>query len=75
MVVILPTIDNLSFLIGFLTGPPTKLQEFSLAYSFSLLSRVWLFCNSMDCSLPGSSFPGIVQARILEQVAIFFSKA
>ena len=40
MVVILPTTDNLSFLIGFLTGPPTKLQEFSLAYSFSLLSRV-----------------------------------
>ena len=24
----------------------------------------------MDCSLPGSSFPGILQARILERVAI-----
>ena len=28
----------------------------------------------MDCSLPGSSFHGISQARILEWVAIFFSR-
>ena len=27
-------------------------------------------CNSMDCSLPGSSVHGISQARILEWVAI-----
>ena len=27
----------------------------------------------MDCSLPGSSVPGILQARILEWVAISFS--
>ena len=27
-------------------------------------------CNSMNCSPPGSSVPGILQARILEQVAI-----
>ena len=32
-------------------------------------------CNSMDCSLPGSSVHGIFQARILEWVAIFFSRA
>ena len=31
------------------------------------LSRVQLFCNPMDCSLPGSSAHGISQARILEQ--------
>ena len=31
-------------------------------------------CNSMDCSLPGSSVHGILQARILEWVAIPFSK-
>ena len=31
-------------------------------------------CNSMDCSLPGSSIHGILQARILEWVAIPFSK-
>ena len=31
-------------------------------------------CNSMDCSLPGSSVDGILQARILEWVAIPFSR-
>ena len=31
-------------------------------------------CNSMDCSLPGSSVHGILQARILERVAIPFSR-
>ena len=31
-------------------------------------------CDSMDCSLPGSSIHGILQARILEWVAIPFSK-
>ena len=28
----------------------------------------------MDCSLPGSSIHGILQARILERVAISFSR-
>ena len=32
------------------------------------------YCNSMDCSLPGSSVHGILQARILERVAIPFSR-
>ena len=31
-------------------------------------------CNSMDCSLPGSSVHRIFQARILEWVAISFSR-
>ena len=31
-------------------------------------------CDPMDCSPPGSSAPGILQARILERVAIPFSK-
>ena len=33
-----------------------------------LLSRVRLFATSMDCSSPGASVHGIVQARILEWV-------
>ena len=37
------------------------------------LSSVWL-CNPMNCSLPGSSVHGILQARILEWVAISFSR-
>ena len=31
-------------------------------------------CDPMDCSLPGSSVYGIFQARILEWVAISFSR-
>ena len=31
-------------------------------------------CNPMDCSPPGSSVHGILQARILEWVAISFSR-
>ena len=31
-------------------------------------------CDPMDCSLPGSSVYGILQARILESVAIPFSR-
>ena len=31
-------------------------------------------CNCMDCSLPGSSVHEIFQARILEWVAISFSR-
>ena len=33
-----------------------------------------ILCDPMDCSLPGSSVHGIFQARILEWVAISFSK-
>ena len=32
-------------------------------------------CNPIDCSPPGSSVHGILQARILEWVAISFSKS
>ena len=32
------------------------------------------FCDTMDCGPPGSSVQGILQARILEWVAISFSR-
>ena len=38
------------------------------------LSRVWLLCDPMDCSPPGSSVHGIFQAIVLEWAAISFSK-
>ena len=38
------------------------------------LFKVWQFADPVNCSLPGSSFLGIFQARILEWVAIFFSQ-
>ena len=40
----------------------------------SVLSHVQLFCNPMDFSTPGSSVHGILQARILEWVASYFSR-
>ena len=38
------------------------------------LLHTQLFCNAVDCVLPGSSVQGILQARILEWVAISFSR-
>ena len=43
-------------------------------YCVCMLSHVWLFCDTIDCSLPGSSVHGIFQARILERVAVSFSR-
>ena len=45
-----------------------------LFIAVQLLSCVQLCCDPMDCSLPGSSVPGILQARILERVAISSSR-
>ena len=44
-------------------------DEISLLLSHAVLQ---LFCSPMDCSPPDSSVPGILQARILEWVAIPF---
>ena len=41
---------------------------------FKSLSRVCHFCYSMDWNPPGSSVHGILQARILEWVAISSSR-
>ena len=42
--------------------------------SFSCLITFWLFVTPMDSSWPGSSVCGITQARILEWVAVPFSR-
>ena len=54
-------------------GPPT-VYSLSCCYWVELLSRVWLFCSPVDCSLRGSSVHEISQARIQERVAISFSR-
>ena len=46
----------------------SKVKESEVAQSCQTL------CDPMDCSLPGSSVHGIYQARILEWVAISFSR-
>ena len=43
-----------------------------LFFSFQVVSNT--FVTPMDCSLPGSSVHGISQVRILEWVAISFSR-
>ena len=47
-----------------------KAYEKKLKVSHSVVS----LCNPMDCSPPGSSVHGLSQARILEGVAIPFSR-
>ena len=49
-------------------APPRKPQMSEVAQSSPTL------CNPVDCSPPGSSVHGILQARILEWVAISFSR-
>ena len=39
-----------------------------------VLSHVWLFCDPVDCSPPGFSVHGISLVRILEWLAIPFSR-
>ena len=47
-----------------------SMQELGLPLTQSYLT----LCDPMDCSLPGSSVHGILKARILEWVAIPFSR-
>ena len=49
-------------------------SDLSLCMCAKLLQSYLTLCNIMDCSLPGSSVHGILQARILEWVAIAFSR-
>ena len=49
----------------------TKKEKKERKWSHSVVSD---FCDPMDCSLPGSSAHRIFQARVLECVALSFSK-
>ena len=46
-----------------------------LSYACMLNESCPTLCDPLDCSPPGSSVQGILQARILEWVAISFSNA
>ena len=54
------------------------LQRYTYVYthvcSYMHTQLCLLLCDPMDCSLPGSSVDGIIQARILEWVAISSSR-
>ena len=48
--------------------------DFNLHKKSEVAQSCPTFCDPVDCSLPGSSIHGIFQARILEWVAISFSR-
>ena len=52
---------------------PQRLRFYQCECVLSHCSHFRL-CDPMDCSLPGSSVRGILQARILEWVAMSFSR-
>ena len=52
----------------------TDTMENNMLLLLSCFNRVQLICHLMDHSPPGSSVHGILQARILEWVAISFSR-
>ena len=58
---------------SFHTLPGQSTAPRSLCVCAQWPSHVWL-CNPMDCSPPGSSVHGILQARILEWVATSYSR-
>ena len=45
-------------------------SNFTSRMRAKLLQCVWFFCDTMDCSPPGSSVREILQARILEWVSM-----
>jgi len=49
-------------------------QKHFAGYTVTVAQSCLTLCNPMDCSPPGSSVHGILQARILEWVAIPFSR-
>ena len=66
--VILHECSFLAFVIYFLFG------YFGLKVKVLVAQLCLTLCDPMGCSPPGSSVPGILQARILEWVAISFSR-
>ena len=49
--------------------------ELNWVHAANSLQSCLTLCNPIDISPPGSAVPGILQARTLEWVAIFFSNA
>ena len=56
------------------TGLSWSFQQYRNKEKSKVAQSCLIPCNFMDCSLPGSSVHRIFQARVLEWVAISFSK-
>ena len=61
----------LSFMLYFL--PSALVQHISCTLCVTVAQLCLTLCDPMDCSLLGSTVHGILQARVLEWVVIFFS--
>ena len=81
---VLPMFSSRSFIISGLTFRSLIHFEFILVYGVrkcsaaaaaKLLQLCPTLCDPIDGSPPGSTVPGILQARSLEWVAISFSNA
>ena len=59
--------------LGKLEGEVREMVRVRWGAAAKSLQSCPTLCNPMDCSLPGFSVHGILQARTLEWVAIFFS--
>ena len=70
---IFPNRDQIHICVSYIPGRFfTCWTNRMLNVHVKLLQLYLTLCNPMDCSLPGSSVHGILQARILECVAILF---
>ena len=67
---------NMDFTEIILTHIQVEITEYIVMYvMYVLVAQSSLtICDPVDCNPPGSSVLGILQARILEQVAICFSR-
>ena len=60
--------------ILFITAEAYLMSSRALVHACSVAQPCPALCNRRDCSLPGSSIHGILQARTLEWVAFPFSR-
>ena len=70
----LPSLNHYWKILSFYYRVGTTMPNTELSMWSESAQSCPTLCNHMDCSLPGSSLHGILQARILEWVAISFSR-
>ena len=59
---------------GYIDKAASRCRALGLKSENEVAQSCLTLCDPMDCSLPGSTVHGIFQARILEGVAIPFSR-
>ena len=70
-----PVLVSPAFPVALVRSLRIKFEPYAAAAAAKSLQLCPTLCDPMDCSLPGFSVHGILQARTLEWVAISFSNA